>query len=134
MPLLLMLGFIALEAWIVTQAVHRFGGGWVLAALLATAVGGVLLIQRQGLRTIREVQMSTARGELPTVALLEGMVALMAGLLLIVPGFVSDLIGLSLLLVGLRKRLATRIGDGMAKARPDLKQPVTLEGEYQRRK
>jgi len=52
---------------------------------------------------------------------------------LVLPGFLSDLVGLSLLLFGLRKRLAMRLGEGMAKARPDLKQPVTLEGQYRRK-
>jgi UPF0716 protein FxsA len=135
MPIvIILLGWIALEAWLISRLTELVGGGWVLAWLFAAAIGGVMLIQRQGIRTIRELQMATARGELPAPILLEGLVVLIAGLLLIVPGVISDIVALSLLLFGFRKRLAQRLGEGLAKARPDLKQPVTLEGEFTRKK
>lgn len=133
MPLLLLVGWIVLESWLVVRAVDLVGGLPVTLWLLAAAAAGVLLIRQQGLRCVREMQLATARGELPTLPLLEGLVVLVAGLLLIVPGFLTDAVGASLLLLGLRKRLAVRLGDGIAKARPDLRQPVTLEGEYRRR-
>lgn len=134
MPIvIILLGWIALEAWLISRLTELVGGGWVLAWLLAAAIGGVMLIQRQGIRTIRELQTATARGELPTPILLEGLVVLMSGLLLIVPGLLSDIVALSLLLFGLRKRMAQRLGEGLAKARPDLKQPVTLEGQFRRK-
>ena len=133
MPFLVMAVWIALEAWLVTQAVERIGGWPVAAWIIGAAVLGVFVIQRQGLRTFRELQASVTRGELPTQLVFEGLIVLIAGILLIMPGFLSDIIGLSLLLFGLRKRLAVRLGEGMAKARPDLKQPVTLEGQYRRK-
>lgn len=133
MPFLIMAVWIALEAWLVTQAVERIGGWPVAAWIIGAAVVGVLVIRQQGLRTFRELQASVARGELPTRLVFEGLIVLIAGILLIMPGFLSDIVGLSLLLFGLRKRLAVRLGEGMAKARPDLKQPVTLEGEYRRK-
>lgn len=133
MPLIIVLIlWIGLEAWLISRLAERIGGGYALLLLLAAAVGGAVLIQRQGLRTVRELQMATQRGELPGLVLLEGLVVIMAGLLLLLPGFLSDAVALSLLLLGLRKRLAQRLGDGIAKARPDLKKPVTLEGEYKR--
>lgn len=135
MPILIvLLLWIGAEAWLISRLTEWLGGASVLAWLLAAAIGGVMLIKRQGVRTIRELQMATARGELPAPLLLEGLVVLIAGLLLILPGVISDVIALSLLLFGLRKRMAQRLGEGLAKARPDLKQPVTLEGEYRRRK
>ena len=133
MPFLVMAGWIALEAWLVTQAVEQIGGWPVAAWIVGAAVMGVLVIRQQGLRRFRELQASVARGELSTQLVFEGLIVLIAGILLIMPGFLSDIIGLSLLLFGLRKRLAVRLGEGMAKARPDLKQPVTLEGQYRRK-
>ena len=44
---------------------------------------------------------------------------------------ISDVIGATLVLGGsLRERLAGRLQSGIAKARPDLRRPVILEGEY----
>jgi UPF0716 protein FxsA len=131
--LIILLLWIACEAWLISRLTELVGGGWVLAWMIAAAIGGVMLIKRQGVRTIRELQMATARGELPAPVLLEGLVVLIAGLLLILPGPISDFVALTLLLFGLRKRMAQRLGEGLAKARPDLKQPVTLEGEFQRK-
>jgi len=130
--LIVMLLWIGSEAWLISRAIEYVGGGWILVWLLAAAIGGVLLIQRQGVRTLAELRAATSRGELPAPVLIEGLVVIMAGLLLMAPGLVSDAVALTLLMFGLRKRLAQRIVAGLAKARPDLKHPVTLEGEYRR--
>lgn len=133
MPFLLLIVWVVLEAWIVARLVERFGSLPVLAWLALAVVAGVFVIRQQGLRAVREIQASAMRGELPAQPLLEGAVALIGGLLLILPGLLSDVFGITLLFAALRRRLARRVRAGIAKARPDLKQPVTLEGEYERR-
>lgn len=133
MPLIIVLIlWIGLEAWLISRLAERIGGGDVLLLLLAAAVGGLALIRRQGLRTVRELRLAAQRGELPGPVLLEGLVVIMAGVLLLLPGLVSDALALSVLLLGARRSLAQRLGEGIARARPDLKKPVTLEGEYKR--
>lgn len=133
MPLLLPFIAIAVDILLLVKLTKLIGGLGILALIVGTAVLGSWAIRRQGMQTIREIQLATARGELPTTAILEGLVALFGGVLLLLPGPLSDLVGLSLLLAGLRRRIAGRIGEGIAKSRPDLKQPVTLEGDYRRR-
>lgn len=132
MPLLLLIGAILIECWILARLIESFGPAPVLLWLLAAVAVGMAVIRRQGLRTIREVQAATARGELPAAALLEGLIALVAGLLLILPGVVSDFLAATMLLPGLRRGLAQRLTRGLQNARPDLRPPVTLEGEYRR--
>jgi UPF0716 protein FxsA len=134
MPILLLIAWIVAEAWIITRLAERFGSLPVVVWLGLAAVAGVAVIRTEGLRVIGELRRATQRGELPAHALFEGLVVTMGGLLLILPGLISDIIGLSLLFAGLRRGLALRLHSGMAKARPDLKQPVTLEGEYTRRR
>lgn len=134
MPFLLLIVWVVLEAWIVVRLVERFGPLPVLAWLALAFIAGLFVIRQQGLRAVREIQASAMRGELPAQPLLEGAVALIGGLLLILPGLLSDVFGITLLFATLRRRLARRVRDGIAKARPDLKQPVTLEGEYERRR
>lgn len=133
MPFLLLIAWIVAEAWIVARLAERFGSTAVLIWLIAAVVAGSIVIRRQGMRSIREIQIATARGELPANALIGGAIGLAAGLLLILPGLLSDLVAISLLFGGLRRRLAHKVSDGIAKARPDLKAPVTLEGDYTRR-
>ena len=134
MPLIIVvLLWIAGEAWLLARLSERIGGAWVVALLALGVVAGVVLIRHQGMRVIRELRTSVGRGELPAATMIEGVLVLFAGLLLILPGLLSDLIALSLLFLGLRRRLALRIGEGLAKARPDLRQPVTLEGQFRRK-
>nr|WP_275658903.1 FxsA family protein [Shewanella sp. Isolate11] len=73
-------------------------GSWTTVGLvLFTAVVGVSLVRSQGINTLMQVQQKLARGEAPGKEIVEGMMLAMAGLLLLIPGFVTDFIGLLLL-------------------------------------
>lgn len=73
-------------------------GSWTTVGLvLFTAVVGVSLVRSQGISTLMQVQKKLARGEAPGQEIVEGMMLAMAGLLLLIPGFVTDFIGLLLL-------------------------------------
>ncbi|QYK00955.1 FxsA family protein [Shewanella psychrotolerans] len=73
-------------------------GSWTTVGLvLFTAVVGVSLVRSQGISTLMQVQQKLARGEAPGQEIVEGMMLAVAGLLLLIPGFVTDFIGLLLL-------------------------------------
>lgn len=73
-------------------------GSWTTVGLvLFTAVVGVSLVRSQGLSTLMTVQQKLARGEAPGHEIVEGMMLAAAGVLLLIPGFVTDFIGLILL-------------------------------------
>ncbi|MEZ9595100.1 FxsA family protein [Shewanella sp. 10N.261.52.F9] len=73
-------------------------GSWTTVALVIfTAVVGVSLVRSQGVSTLMQVQQKLARGEAPGQEIVEGMMLAVAGLLLLIPGFVTDFIGLVLL-------------------------------------
>ncbi|QYJ97132.1 FxsA family protein [Shewanella alkalitolerans] len=73
-------------------------GSWTTVGLVIfTAVVGVSLVRSQGIHTLMQVQQKLARGEAPGQEIVEGMMLAMAGLLLLIPGFVTDFIGLLLL-------------------------------------
>lgn len=73
-------------------------GSWTTVALVIfTAVVGVSLVRSQGISTLMQVQQKLARGEAPGQEIVEGMMLAVAGLLLLIPGFVTDFLGLILL-------------------------------------
>ncbi|MCE9679273.1 membrane protein FxsA [Shewanella sp. AS1] len=73
-------------------------GSWnTVGLVILTAVVGVSLVRSQGISTLLQVQQKLARGEAPGQEIVEGMMLAMAGLLLLIPGFVTDFIGLLLL-------------------------------------
>ena len=125
-------------------------GGWIGAAptvfmVVFTAVLGALLLRFQGFSTLQRLQLSLARGELPAVEMLEGVVLVISGALLLTPGFFTDALGFLGLIPPLRQALirvwiARRMGGGgpggpgAGGAGEPPKGPVTLEGEYTKEK
>lgn len=90
------------------------GVGPMLASLVAISLIGAWLVKREGIAVMGRFRRSTANGEIPTTELLEGFLLFCAGVLCVVPGFVTDLIGLSLLVPVVRSmargRLTRRFG------------------------
>lgn len=74
-----------------------------LALIILPGVLGAALARHQGLRCWRTAQEQLSRGELPTASLLDGVMILVAGVLLITPGLLTDLTGLMLLIPPVRR-------------------------------
>jgi UPF0716 protein FxsA len=69
-----------------------------LLGVLVTAIAGSLLIRWQGMAALRDMQAAMSRGELPARQMGDTMLIGLGGLLLLLPGYFSDLIGIFLLL------------------------------------
>ncbi|CAO3415352.1 FxsA family protein [Azospirillum doebereinerae] len=95
LPILEIVGFIQVGDWI--------GAGPTIGLLILSAVVGVFLVRHRGLASLTRAQTATARGEAPIGAVLDGFCEVIAGILLIVPGFLSDLVALALLIRPLRR-------------------------------
>jgi len=78
--------------------VGRWAGALpVLGALLVIAVIGAMLIRRQGAAAWRSLNRSLRAGEPPSRELADASVLVLAGVLLMTPGFVTDVVALLLL-------------------------------------
>jgi len=89
-------------------------GLWpTLAGVLITAVAGSLVLRWQGFQLINEIRTTMGQGRLPARALADAMMVAIAGLLLLLPGYFSDLIGILLLIPPVRtliyRTLASRV-------------------------
>lgn len=84
--------------------------------VLATSVLGVLALRREGMRAWRRFRQALDAGEPPGVRVADGLVGLVGGLLLVLPGFLTDVLGL-LLLVPPTRQLARRGVQRTAEAR-----------------
>jgi len=100
MRFLLVLGSLlalpVLEGWLLFRLGERFGL-WVLAWLLAAAVCGVLLIRFEKLVWALRLAASLREQRSPFKALLASARSVVAGLLLIFPGVITDVLALLLL-------------------------------------
>ena len=93
------------ELWLLI-GMYRLTNIWVtIAIVIGTAALGSFLLRRQGLRTLRKFQEESARGEIPTDRIVDGLILLAGGLLLVTPGILTDLTGLALMIPGNRRLL-----------------------------
>ena len=109
-------------------------GDWIglvptLILLLAVSVVGAWLAKREGLAAWRRFQLALAEGRMPTVEVADGAMVLLAGALLLTPGFLSDVVGVLLLLPPTRamaRRLAPRLAERRLRRRGGRR--VVVEG------
>lgn len=87
-----------IEIYFLIQVGEVIGAGWTIFAVVATAVIGAGLLRMQGLSTLKRAQSSMAKGQVPAIAMLEGVALLFSGAMLLTPGFVTDTIGFILLI------------------------------------
>ena len=74
-----------------------------LFGIVLTGVIGALVLRWQGVAVLREMQVRLQRGEMPARQMGDAMLIGLAGLLLLLPGYFTDLIGLVLLVPWTRK-------------------------------
>lgn len=67
-----------------------------VALVVATSVMGAALLRIQGLGTLARIRAQVDRGTVPDRELAHGAMILVAGLLLLMPGFLTDAVGLLL--------------------------------------
>lgn len=82
-----------------------------LLGIVLTGIIGAMVLRWQGVATLRELQARLERGEMPARQMGDAMLIGLAGLLLLLPGYFTDLLGLLLLLPftrGLIYRLLAR--------------------------
>ena len=73
-------------------------GFWpTILLIIVTGVIGAYLSRMQGYKIINELQTTLRAGEVPTQKILEGVMILIASVLLITPGILTDIFGLLLL-------------------------------------
>ncbi|MFB6467715.1 FxsA family protein [Cytobacillus sp. Hz8] len=74
-----------------------------IVMIIFTGVLGAYLAKKQGLETIRKLQDQLQRGQMPGMAILDGVCILIGGIFLLTPGFITDIFGFLLLLPPTRK-------------------------------
>lgn len=112
-----MLWFVTLVLWplaelfVIIKVSEAIGFLWMLLLLLISWPIGSRVIRHEGRAALRRLREALAAGRTPTNEVLDGALVLIGGLALMVPGFITDVLGLALLLPparALARRAATR--------------------------
>ncbi|WP_271897721.1 FxsA family protein [Candidatus Phyllobacterium onerii] len=96
----LALPFLEIAGFIVVGS--KIGVLATLGLIILSIFVGVFLLRFQGLGLIQKIREETAAGRTPKRELVHGVMLVFAALLLIIPGFITDIIGLLLFIPAVR--------------------------------
>ena len=85
------------ELYVIIQVAGGIGVPETILLLIAVSVFGAWLAKREGLSVLRRMQATVADGRVPSAEIVDGALVLFAAALLITPGFLSDCLGVVLL-------------------------------------
>ena len=131
--LVILMGFPLLEGAVLYElAAGPTGhGGWVVAWLVFAAIAGVVLIKQARFSLVTRLAAALSQGQFSLAAIIDSFRTVLAGLLLIFPGVISDVMALFLLLLPLREpahQRAPRATPNGTRIRSD----GVIEGEFRR--
>jgi UPF0716 protein FxsA len=136
--LLVFVAFPLVEIMLLIKAGATIGFWPTVGLLFAAAFLGMVVIRNQGLTMVSRVLSAVNEGKMPIEPMLDGYARVVAGSLLIVPGFLSDAIGLVLLVPPLRAWCIRRTMSGFRRTEPRAPDPRTpsrptvIEGTFER--
>src|ERR687886_1506336 len=113
MPLLLVLLFIVVpivELFVIIQVGEAIGVLPTIALLIADSVLGSMLMRSQGRAAWRRFNAAIREGRIPHREVLDGVLVIFGGALLLTPGFVTDILGVILLLPPTRAVVRSVLG------------------------
>lgn len=82
---------------------QAIGVAWTIALLLASSVAGGWLLRREGPRAWRAFRGELAAGRPPGNAATDGLLVLIGGILMLLPGFITDVVGLLMVIPPTRR-------------------------------
>ncbi len=97
------------ELYVIVTMAGLIGAFPALVLLLTVSLLGVLLVKHQGTGVWGRTRRTLERGEMPAAEMVDGGLLVAAGAMLIVPGFVTDIIGLLLLVPPVRSLFRNRL-------------------------
>jgi UPF0716 protein FxsA len=102
------------ELYVILQVGDAIGAVWTILLLAADSLLGSLLLRSQGRTVWRRFNSTLAEGRMPHREVIDGVLVVFGGAFLITPGFLTDIVGILLLIpptrAVFRKLVARRLG------------------------
>ena len=130
---LLFIGLPTLEIFIMIKIGGKVGALNTIALVFLTAVIGVYFAKLQGIKTLKSGMVNIYQNKLPVYEILSGASIAIAALLLIVPGFFTDFLGV-LLLIPFTRRIVFNIALKKRKKEDLNNEDKTIDGEIVKKK
>ncbi len=128
-PILLFILIPAIEIYLLIKIGSQIGAITTIFLILTTAVVGVYYAKYEGINTLRSGFIQLSKNEAPAFEILSGAAIAFAALLLIVPGFVTDIVGFSLIFPPSRKLIFKNFSKKFSK-KENLKKDY-IDGDFE---
>ena len=125
---LLFIGLPALEIFLLIIIGGQVGALNTVALIFLTAIIGIYFAKLQGIQTLKSGMVNLYQNKMPVYEIMSGASIAIAALLLIVPGFLTDLIGF-LLLIPFTRKIFFKLTFKKKPVTDIKKQSDTIDGE-----
>ena len=130
--IILILGIPLIEIYLFIKVGSEIGALNTILLILMTAVVGIWYARYEGFNTLRSGMSQLVKNELPLYEIVSGAAIAFAALLLILPGFATDIIGILLVFPVTRKIILSKYSKkNTSKKKDNDKGKNYIEGEYE---
>ena len=127
--LLLIIGIPALEIYLFIKVGSQIGAFNTISLIFLTAFLGIIYARYEGFNTLKSGMSQLVRNEMPVYEIISGAALAFAALLLILPGFATDIVGLLIVFPPTRKLLLKRVSVKYKK--PSTTKKDFINGEFE---
>ena len=120
----------AIEIYLLIKIGSQIGAITTILLILTTAVVGIYYAKYEGLNTLKSGYLQLIKNESPTYEVISGAAIAFAALLLIIPGFVTDVIGFLLIFPISRKFIFSKFSKKY-KNKENLKKKDYIDGDFE---
>ena len=127
--LIILLSIPILEIYLFIKIGSQIGAFNTISLIIVTAIVGVAYAKYEGFNTLKSGIAQMMKNEVPIYEIISGATLAFAALLLILPGFATDTLGILLIFPYSRKLLIKSISNKYSKKK--VKEKNFIEGEYE---
>ena len=127
--LLLLIGIPILEIYLFIKIGSQIGVFNTISLIFMTAFIGVIYARYEGFNTLKSAMSQLVKNELPIYEIISGAALAFAALLLIIPGFATDILGLLIIFPLTRKLFFKKISTKYS--RNNHKKEDFINGEFE---
>ena len=126
--LLLLIGIPVVEIYLFIKLGSQIGAFNTILLIFVTAFFGIVYARYEGFNTLRSGMSQMVKNELPVYEIISGAALAFAALLLILPGFATDFIGILIIFPPTRKLIFKKVSN---KQKPINKKQNFINGEFE---
>jgi UPF0716 protein FxsA len=126
--ILFIIGIPLIEIYLMIKVGSNIGAFNTIFLIFFTAATGIFFARLEGFRTLRSGFQQLVKNELPVYEIISGATLAIAALLLIIPGFITDIVGFLLIFPLTRKILIKNISSKFDKKKVN---KDFIEGDFE---